>query len=43
VTTTKTLGQMLMTSYLLPFEIASIVLLVALIGAAMYARRTRKA
>jgi len=39
VTTTKTLGEMLMTSYLLPFEIASVVLLVALIGAAMYARR----
>ena len=42
-TTTKALGELLMTSYLLPFEIASIVLLVALIGAAMYARRTRKA
>jgi NADH-quinone oxidoreductase subunit J len=43
VTTTKALGQMLMTSYLLPFEVASVVLLVALIGAAMYARRTRRA
>ncbi len=42
-TTTKTLGELLMTSYLLPFEIASVVLLVALIGAAMYARRTWKA
>jgi NADH-quinone oxidoreductase subunit J len=42
VTTTKSLGQMLMTSYLLPFEVASIVLLVALIGAAMFARRARK-
>ena len=42
VTTTKTLGQMLMTSYLLPFEIASVVLLVALIGAAMFARRKAK-
>jgi NADH-quinone oxidoreductase subunit J len=39
VTTTKTIGEMLMTSYLLPFEIASVVLLVALMGAAMYARR----
>lgn len=42
VTTTKSLGQMLMTGYLLPFEIASIILLVALIGAAMFARRARK-
>jgi NADH-quinone oxidoreductase subunit J len=40
--TTKTLGEMLMTSYLLPFEVASVVLLVALIGAALTARRTRK-
>lgn len=38
-TTTKALGEMLMTTYLLPFEIASVVLLVALIGAAMFARR----
>ncbi|MBI5472287.1 MAG: NADH-quinone oxidoreductase subunit J [Ignavibacteriae bacterium] len=41
--TTKTLGSMLMTSYLLPFEIASVILLVALIGAAMFARRKSKA
>jgi NADH-quinone oxidoreductase subunit J len=41
-TTTKTLGAMLMTGYLLPFEIASVILLVALIGAAMYARRSAK-
>ena len=41
-TTTKTLGEMLMTSYLLPFEIASVILLVALIGAALIARRERK-
>ena len=40
-TTTVTLGQMLMTSYVIPFEIASVVLLVALIGAAMTARRHR--
>jgi NADH:ubiquinone oxidoreductase subunit 6 (subunit J) len=32
---------MLMTSYVIPFEIASVVLLVALIGAAMTARRHR--
>jgi NADH-quinone oxidoreductase subunit J len=41
-TTTKSLGEMLMTSYLLPFEIASVILLVALIGAAMFARRRSK-
>jgi NADH-quinone oxidoreductase subunit J len=41
-TTTHTLGEMLMTSYLLPFEVASVVLLVALIGAAMISRRDRK-
>ncbi len=40
--TTRTLGEMLMTGYLLPFEIASVILLVALIGAAMTARRNRK-
>ena len=40
-TTTAALGQMLMTSYVLPFEIASVVLLVALLGAAMTARRHR--
>ena len=41
-TTTPTLGQMLMTTYLLPFEIASVILLVALIGAAMFARKKPK-
>ncbi|HTR98574.1 MAG TPA: NADH-quinone oxidoreductase subunit J [Bacteroidota bacterium] len=40
-TTTVVLGQLLMTSYMIPFEIASVVLLVALIGAAMTARRHR--
>jgi NADH-quinone oxidoreductase subunit J len=40
--TTSTLGEMLMTGYLLPFEVASIVLLVALIGAAFTARRNRR-
>jgi len=38
-TTTPAIGKMLMTDYLLPFEIASVVLLVALIGAVMIARR----
>lgn len=40
--TMRSLGEMLMTGYLLPFEVASVVLLVALLGAAMTARRTRK-
>ncbi|HEY6192926.1 MAG TPA: NADH-quinone oxidoreductase subunit J [Bacteroidota bacterium] len=40
-TTTDALGQMFMTTYLLPFEVASIALLVALIGAALIARRER--
>jgi NADH-quinone oxidoreductase subunit J len=39
MTSTPGIGTMLMTSYLLPFEIASVVLLVALIGAALVARR----
>jgi NADH-quinone oxidoreductase subunit J len=37
--TTSLLGEMFMTTYLLPFEVASVILLVALIGAAMIARR----
>ncbi len=41
-TTTQSLGEMLMTGYLLPFEIASVILLVALIGAALISRRERK-
>lgn len=43
VTTTKPIGELLMTTYLLPFEIASVILLVALIGAAMISRKERKA
>jgi NADH-quinone oxidoreductase subunit J len=35
----KQIGVLLLTKYLLPFEIASIVLLVALIGAAFFARK----
>ena len=42
-TTAPALGEMFMTSYLVPFEIASIVLLVALLGAAMIARREKAA
>jgi NADH-quinone oxidoreductase subunit J len=41
-TTAVGIGRALMTTYLLPFEIASVVLLVAMIGAAMIARRERK-
>lgn len=41
-TTTKPLGEMLMTGYLLPFEIASVILLVALMGAALISRRERR-
>ncbi len=36
------IGTMLLGSYVLPFEIASVVLLVALLGAAMIARREKK-
>lgn len=39
--TASRIGELLMTDYLLPFEVASIVLLVALIGAAMIARREK--
>ncbi len=39
--TTEGLGTMFMTTYLLPFEIGSVVLLVALVGAAMIARKER--
>jgi len=41
-TTAVGIGRALMTTYLLPFEVASVVLLVAMIGAAMIARRERK-
>lgn len=40
--TAPKLGEMLLTSYVLPFEIASVVLLVALLGSAMIARREKK-
>jgi NADH-quinone oxidoreductase subunit J len=39
IPTTAAIGELLMKEYLLPFEIASILLLVALIGAAMIVRR----
>jgi NADH-quinone oxidoreductase subunit J len=41
--TAPQIGELLLTQYLLPFEVASVVLLVALIGAAMIARREKKA
>ncbi len=37
--TTPAIGRLLMTEYVLPFEIASVLLLVALLGAAMLVRR----
>jgi NADH-quinone oxidoreductase subunit J len=43
VTTTTGIGEALMTSYVLPFEVASVILLVALIGAAFMARTNRQA
>ncbi len=42
-TTTTGIGEKLMTSYVLPFEVASVILLVALIGAAFMARKHRQA
>ncbi|MFH0989113.1 MAG: NADH-quinone oxidoreductase subunit J [bacterium] len=41
-TTAREIGMMFLSSYILPFEIASVVLLVALFGSAMIARRERK-
>jgi NADH-quinone oxidoreductase subunit J len=40
-TTSKEIGTALITSHVLPFEIASVVLLVAVVGAAMMARREK--
>ena len=37
--TISKIGNLLLSTYLMPFEIASIVLLIALIGAAMYSRK----
>jgi NADH-quinone oxidoreductase subunit J len=41
--TTEEIGRLFMSQYLLPFEAASILLLVALMGAAMIVRRKRDA
>lgn len=40
-TTTKTIGTLMLTDFLLPFEVASVVLLVAIVGAAMIARKDK--
>jgi NADH:ubiquinone oxidoreductase subunit 6 (subunit J) len=40
---TREMGRMLMGSYLLPFEAASVLLLMALVGAAMIVRRRSEA
>jgi NADH-quinone oxidoreductase subunit J len=40
--TASQIGELLLTRYLLPFEIASVLLLVALLGATMIARREKK-
>ena len=39
ITFTKALGQALYTGYILPFEVASIILLVAIVGAIVLAKR----
>jgi NADH-quinone oxidoreductase subunit J len=39
--TINEIGKLMLTSYLLPFEVASVVLLIALIGSAMYARKVK--
>ena len=40
--TTATLGRLLMTTHVLPFEIASVLLLAAMVGAIILARRERE-
>jgi NADH-quinone oxidoreductase subunit J len=39
--TAPRIGELLLSNYLLPFEVASVILLVALVGAAMIARREK--
>jgi NADH-quinone oxidoreductase subunit J len=39
--TTKGIGELIMNEYLLPFEVVSVLLLMALVGAAVLARRER--
>lgn len=40
--TTASIGELFMTDYILPFEVSSIFLLIALIGAAMIVRRRKE-
>lgn len=40
--TAPVIGELFLTNYLLPFEIASVILLVALVGAALIARREKQ-
>jgi NADH-quinone oxidoreductase subunit J len=40
--TTAAIGELFMTDYILPFEVSSILLLIALIGAAMIVRRRKE-
>lgn len=40
--TTRTIGELLLTKYLLPFEVASMLLLIALVGAMVIARGETK-
>lgn len=42
VETTRSIGRLLMTTYVLPFEVASILLLAALIGALILARKEKE-
>ncbi len=42
LSTAPAIGRALITTYLLPFELASVVLLVAMMGAALIARREKK-
>jgi NADH-quinone oxidoreductase subunit J len=37
--TTETIGKLLFTDYLLPFELTSVLLIVAIVGAVVLARR----
>jgi NADH-quinone oxidoreductase subunit J len=41
ITTSIPLGEMFMTTYLLPFEVVSVILLVALVGAVLIARKEK--
>ncbi|GAA3318907.1 hypothetical protein GCM10020331_023630 [Ectobacillus funiculus] len=39
---TKQIGEMLYTKYIIPFELVSVLLLVALVGAIIFSERGRK-